>query len=102
MRKCHPDPQKTQDENTLMYVPGMAGCLNRWFRNYEEARASLEAEGGFLFPYKNQYFITEEEAIFELGLDPMDPDWALIGWDWAKPLDQEAWKRLRDKRLRVL
>jgi len=81
-----------------MYVQGMGSFLNRWFAKYEQARASLEQEGGYLFPYKSQFFITEREAVRELGLDPDDPDWQFIGWDWVKPRDKEAWERLKKKR----
>lgn len=81
-----------------MYVPRMDAVLNRWFTSYEEARASLESEGGYLLPYKGQFFITEGEGIQELGLDPNDPDWALIGWDWVQPKDSDAWERLNQKR----
>ena len=81
-----------------MYVEGMDLFVNRWLAKYDQARATLKKEGGFLFPYKSQFFITEREAIRELGLDPDDPDWQLIGWDWAKPLDLVAWERLKKKR----
>ena len=84
-----------------MYVPTMSAFLNRWFSNYEDAKTSLKTEGGYLFPFENQFFVTESEAVRELGLDPNDPDWALIGWDWARPLDEKAWHRLQDKRMHL-
>lgn len=89
--------KSSQAGDTTMYVEGMTRFLNRWFAHYEQARASLEKEGGYLFPYKSQFFITEREAIRELGLDPDDPDWELIGRDWVKPLDLPAYERLRKK-----
>lgn len=82
-----------------MYAPRMDIFLNRWFTDYDEARASLDQDGGFLLPYKDQYMITEAGGIRELGLDPDDPDWEKIGRDWVKPNDTEAWERLRIKRL---
>ncbi|MEM1202889.1 MAG: hypothetical protein AAGN66_06625 [Acidobacteriota bacterium] len=82
-----------------MYVRGMDVLLNRWFARYEDARASLDEQGGYLLPYEHQCFVCEAEGIRLLGLDPEDPDWARIGWDWAKPTDRAAWKRLRDRRL---
>lgn len=91
--------QAADKNDTLMYAPGMHVFVNRWFRTYEEARASLESEGGFLFPYKHQFFVTESEAIRELGMDPDDADWELIGRDWVRPLDLEAWERLKKKRM---
>lgn len=85
-------------EDPIMLVPRMDAVLNRWFRSYEEASASLLSEGGYLLPYKGQFFITLSEGIRELGLDPDDPDWALIGWDWVCPKDSDAWQRLKEKR----
>ena len=87
-------PDTTPD----MWISSMAVFLNHWFPNYAEARAHLEAEGGYLLPYRSQYFVTGADAITELGLDPDDPDWERIGWDWARPLDPAAWARLRTKR----
>lgn len=85
-------------EGPIMYVPGMDAVLNRWFTNYAEASSSLASEGGYLLPYKGQFFVTLSEGIRELGLDPDDSDWARIGWDWVQPKDDEAWKRLKEKR----
>ena len=82
-----------------MYVPRMGAFLNRWFANYDEAQVSLHAEGGFLFPYQNDFFVTTSDAVRELGIDPEDPDWQLIGWNWVKPNDTAAWERLYEKRL---
>ena len=81
-----------------MWVPQMDAVVSRWFTTYEEASASLREEGGYLLPYKNHYFVTWPEGVRELGLDPDDPDWALIGWDWVRPADSSAWQRLRIKR----
>lgn len=85
-------------EDPIMYVGRMDAVLNSWFTNYQEARASRDSEGGYLLPYKSQFFVTQSEGIRELGLDPDDPDWARIGWDWVQPHDREAWERLKEKR----
>jgi hypothetical protein len=87
-----------RDEGPVMYVGSMDAVVNRWFTNYEDARASLRVEGGYLFQYRNQFFVTLREGIRELGLDPDDPDWERIGWDWVRPQDEEAWERLKGKR----
>lgn len=81
-----------------MYVTGMSVTLNHWFNSHAEARAWLDADGGYLLPYRHQYFVTTAEAIRELGLDPADPDWERIGYDWVKPLDTAARERLELKR----
>ncbi len=85
--------------NTTIWYPSHLGqYLNRWFARYEEAKKSLEQEGGYLFPYKNQFFVCEWGAVKAMGLDPKDPDWEKIGYDCAKPTDPDAYKRLVDKR----
>ena len=81
-----------------MYVSGMAVVLNRWFTTYEEARSVLESDGGYLLPYRDHYFVTEREGIRALGLNPDDPNWERIGWDWVHPRDTRAWELLRNER----
>ncbi len=87
-----------QTAGPAMYAGELDVFLNRWFASYEDARASLEKEGGFLLPYGHQFFVCEESAIRGLGLDPDDPDWELAGYDWIRPRDQQAWARLVQKR----
>lgn len=75
----------------------LGGFLNHWFANYEEAKSHLKLNGGFLLPYKNQFFICDADYIKNLGFNPDDPDWKLIGDDWASPDNDAAWKRLYTK-----
>src|SRR5262245_47545775 len=96
-----PAPMPEGDAGPAMYVPRMDAILNRWFTSYEAARESLRSEGGYLLPYRSQYFVTLPEGIRDLGLDPDDADWARIGWDWVRPADAAAWERLREKRERT-
>jgi len=86
------------DPAKLWYHPYLDVYLNRWYANYDEARASLEADGGFLLPYQKHFFVCEPEVISALGVDPNDPDWEKIGHDCARPRDAEAFARLRQKR----
>lgn len=86
------------ERGPVMYVSGMAVILNRWFTTYAEARAALDADGGYLLPHAGQFFVTEREGVRELGLDPDDPNWARIGWDWVRPADPAAWEALRTAR----
>lgn len=81
-----------------MWIPQMDVFLNHWFTRYEDARAYLQHHGGYLLPYGFQYFVTPAGGVRALGLDPNDPDWQRIGFDWARPADLEAWERLRLKR----
>ena len=87
--------ERTSPTTPIMWDPNMDVFLSHWFPRYEEAREFLDAEGGYLFPYEHQYFVTTAEAVRALGLDPADPDWERIGFDWVRPADAEAFERLR-------
>lgn len=75
----------------------MGGHLNHWFTTYEAAKSYQKSSGGFLFPYKKQFFICSAAYAREIGFDPTDPNWKLIDFDWVKPLDQSAWLSLYRK-----
>ncbi len=81
-----------------MWTPPMDVFLNHWFTRYEDARAFRRAHGGYLLPYGFQFFVTPEGGIRALGLDPKDPDWDAIGYDWVEPADPDAWERLKLRR----
>ncbi len=87
-----------EDAGALWYPPTLDVFLNRWFTSYEEARRVLDSEGGYLLPYKRQFFVCEAPAIKAMGLDPEDPDWERVGRDGARPADEQAYQRLREKR----
>lgn len=90
---------RAEEEARLWYAPTLDVFLNRWFSNYEEARAARESEGGYLLPYRHHFFVCEPEAIRALGLEPDDPDWERINYDAARPADADAFARLREQRL---
>ena len=92
---------KLKDQYTLVYPQRCSHIMNGWHPNYESAKDELKEIGGYLFPYRNQFFICDTGYIRVLGLDPYDPDWKLIGWDWVQPADQAAWERLNAKLLKV-
>jgi hypothetical protein len=75
----------------------VGGYLNSWFANYPEAKSYLQATGGFLLPYKKQFFICNANYIKQIGFEPDDPNWKLIGYDWVVPDDKKAWQRLYKK-----
>lgn len=96
------DAHATAADATLMYTERLTLYLNRWFADHDEAKASLARDGGYLLPYRKDFFITEAEGIRELGLDPLDPDWARIGFDFARPRDPAAHARLLALRQQVV
>ena len=60
--------------------------------------AGLALSRSTLLPYKKHFFICPPGAIRSIGLDPDDPDWERVRWDCARPKDEEAYRRLCEKR----
>ncbi|STY28579.1 Uncharacterised protein [Legionella wadsworthii] len=83
----------------LPFIRG--GFLNHWFAYYAEAKRHQSIEGGYLLPFKNQYFICDADYILNLGFKADDLDWKLIGYDWVKPRNIEAWQRLYQKWMKI-
>lgn len=87
-----------EDAGKLLYPDSFGGALwNVWFASYDEAKATREETNGYLLPYGRQFFVCERYFVEQLGLDPDDPDWDLVGRDWARPRDRAAWNRLATK-----
>ena len=91
-----------QADDALWYQPGLDVFLNRWFSSYADARESLESGGGYLLPYKTHFFVCEADVIRALGLEPDDPDWERVGRDCARPADAQAYRRLSEKREKIV
>jgi hypothetical protein len=90
------------DFGKLLYGDTLGARLNHWFAHYEEARAFLDASASsspqlYLLAYKRHFFIVERYYVEALGLDPDDPDWRAIGWDWTRPRSADARRRLYAK-----
>jgi hypothetical protein len=83
----------------LPFIRG--GFLNQWFANYTDAKSYLQLNGGYLLPYKNQFFICDADYLSNLGLNPDDADWKLAGYDWVNPDNREAWQRLYRKWMQI-
>jgi hypothetical protein len=86
------------DFGTMLY-PGhrCAGHINRWYKTYEEATADRAASGGYLLAYQRQFVVVDRYFIESLGLDPSDPDWETLGFDWVRPKSLAARSRLYAK-----
>lgn len=96
-----------RDFGTLLYDDQTSASLNVWYVDYDEARAHLlerrsRGESVYLLAYRRQLFITDWDFVERLGLDPTDPDWEAIGFDWARPTDAGARARLYAKRLEAV
>lgn len=91
------DPD-VEDFGTLLSPPRAASHFNLWYRDHAAAAAVRGGRGGYLLAFKRQFFIVERFYIADtLHLDPDDPDWARIGFDWPHPADVEARNRLYAK-----
>jgi len=90
------------DFGTLLYGEA-SGTLNQWSASYEEARETLDlsapAPRMYLLAYKRHFFVANVDFIRELMIDPDDPDWRAIGWDWVRPTYPQARARLYYKRI---
>lgn len=84
-------------DTEAFFAKNRGAFLNRWFPTHAEAHESLRALGGFLFPFREQFFICEAGFLRALGVDVTDADWERIGFDWVEPLDTAARERLEQK-----
>lgn len=79
---------------TLLYPARCGGFLNLWYRTYDDAALGWRESGGYLIAYGRQFVVVRAPFIKQLGLDPEDPDWGRIGFDWVRPRDLAARTRL--------
>lgn len=78
------------------YPKGFTTYWNIWFAKYAQAKKVLQDGGGYLLPYRNQYFIVEEHFVDSIGIPHTLPEWETIGRDWVHPKQVKAWLRLND------
>jgi len=86
-----------EDFGTLLYPGRCAGHINLWYKTYQEAATVRESRQGYLLGYKRQYVVVDQYFIESLGLDPADPDWEALGFDWVQPKNVAARSRLYAK-----
>lgn len=91
------------DFGKLLYTGNRGGFLHPWFATHAEAKAAHapagDGEARFLLVYGRHHFLAGAGFIEGLGLDPVDPDFAAIGYDWARPTTRAARSRLYAKLL---
>ncbi|WXB00285.1 hypothetical protein LZC95_49540 [Pendulispora brunnea] len=91
------------DFGTLLHGRNASSILSPWFASYEEALAAQRSlpdhPRHYLLAYKRHFMVTGRSFVEALGMDPDDPDWEAIGWNWARPTDPTARSRLYYKRL---
>jgi hypothetical protein len=87
------------DFGEFWYSTATDVMLSHWCRNYQEAHAVHEEEGGFLIPYRRHFAVVEKAYVEILGMDCDDPDWQTVGHDVAQPRDKMGYRRLALRRL---
>lgn len=85
-----------KDGGTSWYPSRLDVYLNLWFADYDKAREARRAEGGYPLPYKKHCFVCSAGATRSIGLDPEDPDRERVGWDRARPKDEDLPAALRE------
>ncbi len=78
------------------YPAGSSRFWNNWFASYKKAKEVHAKSGGFMLPFRNQFFICEEGFVNALGLSSSSEEWQMIGFDWVHPANVRAWLRLND------
>ena len=93
--------QGSRDFGKLLYPRGCGAHSNIWSASYGEARRIRDEVSGYLLAYRHHFLIVDADYIRTMGLDPEDPDWPAIGYDWVKPRSLEARGRLYGKMVEV-
>ena len=84
------DWKTLKDAADFFWYPRHSAHLNAWYARYDDARACLDQNGGYLLTHHGKYFVCEAGYVRSLGLDPDDPRWTAVGYDVARPLDKRA------------
>lgn len=98
---------RESDFGSLLYAGAdLRGFLHPWFGAYDQAAAFVDqarsrGERLYLLTFRRHFFASGGAFVRGLGLDPDDADWATIEWDWARPKDASARRRLYAKLIRA-
>lgn len=88
------DLRDAVDATGAFCPPGASAFWQAWFASYPEAREYHAGHGGFLIPYRRQFFVCEAAYVEFLGIPLGDPDLERAGKNWAEPADRAAYHRL--------
>jgi hypothetical protein len=76
--------EATDEFGDLLFPKRCASHTNRWYKTYEEAAAIRHELGGYLLAFRRQFVVVDRYFIEDLGLDPDDPDWSVMAYDWPR------------------
>jgi len=72
------------DYGTLLYPKRCDGHLNLWFRTHTEAAGARQGRQGYLLAYRREFVVVDRWFIESLGLNPDDPEWQTLQFDWTR------------------
>ncbi len=75
--------KESADFGTLLCPKKCGGYLNLWYKTHQEASLIRQSCGRYLLAYRSQFLVVERGYIETLGLNPDDPDWSVIDFDWT-------------------
>lgn len=94
LRVIDGDPAEA-DFGTLPCGRAGGAHLNTWYPRYDEAKEHQRSAGGTLLAYRRHFVLVGTAYIRDVvGIDPEHPDWQAIAYDWPRPADLAARRRL--------
>ncbi|MFK7991593.1 MAG: hypothetical protein AB8I08_36590 [Sandaracinaceae bacterium] len=86
------------DKGRLMYRES-AAYWNVWSASYEEASRIRAEHGGFLLPFRRQFFVAEAPYVRWMGGEPDAEEWSALGRDWVQSTSGRStpWRRLTSR-----
>jgi hypothetical protein len=95
--------EETEDFGGTLCPRRCSGHFNLWYKTHTEADAVRRTRGGYLLAFRRQFLVVERHYIETLGLDPDDPDWNVLEFDWTRNADNGAARaRLYSKLIAML
>ena len=77
-----------------LYRKHCVAYVYSWFTNYDAAKAYQNKHRGYLLRFWEDYIVCGTEYIRCIGMPIDHPDWNIIGYDWVRPKEREAFARL--------
>lgn len=94
--KSWKDLKDDYEISDLLNPPRWSSQWKQWFTDKTDAQRFLNSKT-YLIPYRDQYFICDDDYLKALGIDVTDEDLKLVGNDFTSPQNARAWIRLISK-----
>jgi len=84
-------------QQDCLYTPKGVRFVHAWFKDYTQAAAYRENNGGYLLCFWKDIIVCGNEYINCLNLSTYTEQWKAINYNWVKPANTTAWQFLFDK-----